>query len=153
MDIDEQRFWSKVDRSDEDSCWYWQSNTDRYGYGRISYQGAYVGAHRVALILEQGAPDNEDKTYALHSCGRPGCVNPAHLRWGDQKDNMSDRDLHGNTARGQANGRAKLTAADVREMRRRYADGGETHRTLGEEYNLHHTTVGQILRGENWGHV
>jgi len=28
--------------------------------------------------------------YALHSCNIKACVNPGHLRWGSQQENMDD---------------------------------------------------------------
>ena len=41
--------------------------------------------------------------------------------------------------------RAKLTAAEVREIRERYAKGGVTHRELGEEYGIARQTVTDLI--------
>lgn len=45
-----------------------------------------------------------------------------NLRWGTCKENHSDRDKHGTTARGERHGSAKLTDADVYEILKAYAE-------------------------------
>jgi hypothetical protein len=45
--------------------------------------------------------------------------------------------------------RAKLTAENVREIRRRAAEG-ETRVSLATEFGIHRMTVGEIVRGEIW---
>lgn len=42
---------------------------------------------------------------------------PTNLAWGTAKDNAADRDSHGTTAKGEANGAAKLSDAQVIEIR------------------------------------
>jgi hypothetical protein len=40
-----------------------------------------------------------------------------NLRWGTHKENMEDREKHGRTARGERNGRYKLSPEQVRDIR------------------------------------
>ena len=53
---------------------------------------------------------------------------------------------------GGRNSQAKLTAAQVDAIRRRYAAGGITVTALAAAYGVSRSAVGMILRGERWTH-
>lgn len=114
----------KVDRR-PDGCWIWTGapNSSR-GYGRIGLRGRQVLIHRLACEHAHG-PAPAGKPFAIHSCDRPSCCNPAHLRWGSHADNMQDRLKRGraNLPAGEIHYRAKLTASRVREIRTLRAAG------------------------------
>jgi hypothetical protein len=55
--------------------------------------------------------------------------------------------------RGEAQGRAKLTASIVRDIRRLYAKGGITYRDLAERYGVSPATICHILHRKTWAHV
>ncbi|WP_257556500.1 hypothetical protein [Sphingobium sp. CFD-2] len=80
----EQDFWSKVDRKGDDECWLWTGAKNDGGYGTLSTRKA----SHVSLEID-GRP-RPPKAFALHSCDNPPCVNPKHLRWGSNKENMRD---------------------------------------------------------------
>jgi hypothetical protein len=74
----EVRFWEKVDRGDDDSCWTWLAGTCR-GYGKFRPGGSRpcVMAHRFAYELLIGPiPPG---LVIDHLCRNPSCVNPAHM--------------------------------------------------------------------------
>ncbi len=48
--------------------------------------------------------------------------------------------------------RARLTAQDVREIRRRYR-AGESHKALAGVYRVHPTTVLRAAKGQTWKHI
>lgn len=85
-----ERFWSKVDRSGE--CWLWTGARDHAGYGIFCLEGRphprWVGAHRVAWMLEHG--EIPAAAVAMHTCDNPRCVRPDHLRLGSQSENLRD---------------------------------------------------------------
>lgn len=61
--------------------------------------------------------------------------------------------LHpGSAARGEDAGRAKLTEANVLEIRRRYRTG-ESQSALAREFGLSSRNVCSIVRGESWKHL
>ncbi len=97
--MDEQRFWSKVDRSGD--CWLWTAARRPLGYGALKVGGRVLHAHRVAYELVYGKipPD----LIVLHICDNPPCVNPAHLRVGTRSENTRDmyaKGGHGGRQRG-----------------------------------------------------
>ena len=72
---DIERFWSKVDKTDD--CWRWRPAKNRSGYGTFGFAGTTTSAHRIAYYLVKGPFD-----LALvvdHLCRNRSCVNPDHL--------------------------------------------------------------------------
>jgi hypothetical protein len=80
------RFWSKVEKSDE--CWKWTAGKHNAGYGVFWEKGRFYKAHRWSWERERGPiPDGLN---LLHKCDNPACVRPDHLFLGTQKDNVND---------------------------------------------------------------
>jgi hypothetical protein len=74
----EERFWSKVDKTD--GCWFWTAYRDRNGYGKFGVggrAGGMVSAHRVAYEMVVGPIPAG--LVLDHLCRNPGCVRPDHL--------------------------------------------------------------------------
>lgn len=140
------RFWEKVNKGSEDTCWEWQASTRRDGYGQFRFRGTMWAAHRVAYLLEVEEPDN----HVLHTCDNKRCVNPAHLYEGSHSDNMQDfhdRQRGEVNHQGERNPNAKLTDADVREIRRR-SQSGETYSSIADDYDVTSHHIGKLVRGE-----
>jgi hypothetical protein len=53
---------------------------------------------------------------------------------------------------GELNANAKLTVADVIEIRRIYSIGFATQKQLARRYGVGQTHIGRIVRGESWVH-
>lgn len=97
---DEDRFWQRVDvngpahphRPESGRCWDWTGPLHSTGYGNVSAPSGKSGyAHRMSFFLTHGRMPSPGM-YILHSCDRPRCVNPAHLREGTQQENVDDRE-------------------------------------------------------------
>ncbi len=161
----EDRFWSFVDRRD-DGCWQWLGGTCK-GYGTFTVKslGKSFRAHRFAYALAHGAiPDG---LHVLHRCDNPPCVNPEHLFLGTHLENVADMVAKGRGAkgdrsgarlhpercpRGERSGMAKLTAAQVDEIRATPRRRGGQHQ-LALRFGVSDATISMILNGKVWASV
>lgn len=76
------RFWSRVDRRGDDECWPWNGRIDANGYGKFGTDWA----HRLSLGIATGSV--RVGFVVDHLCRNPRCVNPKHLEWVTQAENM-----------------------------------------------------------------
>ena len=144
------RYRDRIDFSGgPDACWIWSGASGRDGYGQVTCRQKFFGAHRLAYLaayrrLPRGA-------VIRHTCDTPSCVNPRHLKAGTQADNVRDRGERGRTARGERNGLAKLTEADVLAIRAEYSPGDAP--ALAERYGVAARTIRGVATGATWKHV
>lgn len=144
-----ERFWAKVDKSGE--CWEWTGTRQYSGYGVLRIHGKSIRAHRFAWELENGPiPPG---MVVMHICDNPRCVRHSHLKLGTQIENVGDRGSKNRQSRGATNSRAKLTEADVTEIRRRFAHEHITKESLAADYGVDGSTIGAIVLRKTWRHV
>jgi hypothetical protein len=156
------RFWAKVAKGA--GCWLWTGSTSR-GYGYVWTGERIETAHRVSWYFAHG-PIPEG-LLVLHRCDVRACVNLAHLFLGTQRDNVHDAMAKGRHAvgdrngartkphrrpRGERHGRAKLTEASVRAIRRAYARGA-LQSEIAREVGVGQSAVSLIVTGRRWSHV
>lgn len=142
------RFWHKVTVTGGDSCWLWHGATQGIGYGSFYMNRRLTTAHRFSYELHFG-PIPLDK-WVLHECDNPPCCNPRHLFLGDRLSNAQDRSRKGRTPHGESSYRARLTYAQVVDIRERYASGSCTIYALAEEFGVHPATISKIINRKLW---
>lgn len=124
------------------------------GYGSLRLlDGVRVKASQAALILSGRPRPEPPNHYALHSCDNPPCVNPAHLRWGTQAENGEDMRVRDRSLRGERQHRARLTEAQVRDIRSRDYSRLGSKAEAAEEYGVSRSTVIAVLQGRSWKHL
>lgn len=145
-----ERFWRNVKKTE--GCWLWRATADKNWYGEIMVHGRKRGAHCVSYELAYG-PIPEG-LLVRHTCDNPPCVRPDHLEVGTVKDNTRDMIKRGRKPifRGEQAGISKLTEHLVREIRSRHARG-EKQNGLAKAYNVHTTTIFNIVHRRTWTHV
>lgn len=173
-------FWSKVDRNAPNGCWLWLAGKYR-GYGSFNVtRGQRFAAHRIAYFLIKGIDPSQQ--LICHDCpngDNPSCVNPDHMFLGNRRANAQDASQKGMLAfgdrnsthihpenvrrgerhhwfgagmKGEKHSQAKLTEADVREIRKRVA-AGETQTSLAKEFSIHASSLNLIVKRINWSHI
>lgn len=146
-DADVARFWPKVDKRGDRECWDWLASKNERGYGWFVYDDGRDSfrarkAHRFSFAVANGRhPDG----YVLHSCDRPSCVNPAHLREGTAADNSDDAARHGRT-------RALLDVDMVRVIRQLHS-AGVSIASIARGCGRGWMTVKKVVSGQTWKHV
>lgn len=170
-----ERFFRYVSKSD--GCWEWigtkAGRKPSYGIFRIGSHRRFY-AHRISWTIHHS--EIPESLFVLHKCDHPICVNPNHLFFGTQSDNMRDMhekgrfvsgprlhpermrrgDNHGSrlhpekVARGELHSNAKLALDNVREIRLRYSWRDCTFANLAQEFGVAESTIFRIVNGTRW---
>jgi hypothetical protein len=130
-----------------DDCLKWPFGGEpKSGRGALKFSGARGWAHRLMCKLAHGEPPTPKHT-AAHSCGKghEGCVNPRHLSWKTQAENLADCATHGTQPKHYAGPQGRLTDAQAEEILN--ARGTKTMRELAASFDVSEGTVNDIWRG------
>lgn len=140
--------WKRINTSGD--CWEWQGRVDTDGYGIHSLGGRNRKAHRLALESVIGHELPSDRL-VCHRCDNPRCCRPSHLYLGSAADNARDRSRAGSIT-GSRNGFARLTEAQVAEIKWRLLEG-QAVATIAEAFRVTPGAIYFIRNGVNWKHV
>lgn len=152
-----QQFDKYVTKAGPDDCWLWMGSRNGGGqsraYGRIRIGKKAVRVHRLATEVYIGVPSPPGGVWR-HLCNNPPCVNPAHLAWGTQKDNMQDCAKSGRkratAARGERSANAKLTWQGVDDIRLWYDKGLANISNLSYVFNVSRAVIRDVVRRRSW---
>lgn len=131
-------------------CWEFIGHVRADGYGHFGLHGRVRLAHIAAYIIFKGPVPAG--LMVRHKCDFKPCCNPDHLELGTAKQNAEDRVERGQQRHGEGHGCAKLTEANVREIRKRRVSG-ETLMALGKEFHVRETTILALCTGKTWKHI
>mgnify|MGYP001601051816 CR=1 FL=1 len=141
------RFWPNIKKTP--SCWLWQGDKYKQGYGRIG-QGGHsrkILAHRLSWEIHNG-PIPRD-ICVLHHCDNPPCVNPDHLWLGSIKDNHRDMRAKLRHAFGERHGRAKLNEQKIIKIKK-MLKAGVTHKVIAGRFRVSRSVITQIALKKTW---
>ena len=129
-------------------CWIWEGCKTHQGYGH--FRGGKgknpMKAHRFSYELYVGpVPEG---LIILHKCDNPSCVNPDHLFPGTWADNSADRNAKDRQAKGEQNGKTKLTDDQVRLMKI-LRDEGHEREDVATLFGVSTRTVWYALKTRN----
>lgn len=173
------RFWPHVAKSA--GCWEWTGSRHRNGYGQFYYRGPAM-AHRVSWELANGPvpdgmlvchrcdnppcvrPDHlflgtqADNLVDMVSKGRhwtahhPERLSRGDAHWTRNRPGYKPAITREQLVRGERHPAAKLTADDVREIRRLRSEGMPIL-TLSKAFGVKRPSIKRILNGTGWAHV
>lgn len=144
-------------------CWEFQgASTKRYGVVNVGSgrKRRTMLAHRAMWAITHGhVPDD---LHVCHTCDNPPCCNPDHLFLGTDFDNVQDCIAKGRKTppphpSGEQNNRAKLSDADVVDIRERFVRNYAPRKTgggyrsnaheLADEFGVTDANIRMIIRG------
>lgn len=148
---DDGSFWSKK----RSGAWRRIApSVQRNGYLQICmYEGVERYYRKVhALVLEAFRGPRQPGMECRHLDGKRQNNVPANLLWGTHKENQADQMRHGTKPIGERHHAAKVTSADVVQIRNRRA-AGEKIASLGRAFGISEVMASKIARREWWKHV
>lgn len=146
------RFWHKVKKLGPNECWEWSGGRDHAGYGRSGTRAKRLSAHKQSWQIHHGpVPPG---LCVCHKCDNPPCVNPNHLFLGTSTANTADKMAKGRhrVVRGEQHGNAKLTEADVRQIRLLHSQGASAY-SLGARFSVSASLIHFVVNRKIWRHV
>jgi len=115
----------------------------------VRFQGKMMEASRAVWWIANGDPGD---AAILHTChrGKEGCISIRHLYAGDNIRNVRDRVEAACSSQGERHWAAKISTADVAEIRRRYRPGTRWNPgnaiALGNEFGVSTEQITRIAR-------
>ena len=151
-------FWDRVYShtfrltSQEGGCLLFTGCKDECGYGRIWRDGGLVRVHREVWKREhRSIPIGK---VVMHTCDRPNCIEPSHLRLGLQRDNIADMDKKGRrrALQGSQQKSAKLNEQSIPTIRALLMRG-DTCKSIANIFGVTEGAIAHVKKGRNWTHV
>jgi hypothetical protein len=87
-----------------------------------------------------------------HKCDNPKCINPAHLEFGTQQENVKDMVNRGRNCVGAKHGRHKLTDMQVVKILRLSVSGAKGI-DLAKKFHVTEGTIRHITNKKTWRHI
>lgn len=111
--------------------------------------------HRLVALAFIPNPGGKPSINHLDHCRQNNRA--GNLEWCTQKENLVHADLAGRLQKDYWKGKrapnAKLTDAQVRDIRQRYSEGGITHSELATAYNMSKGCMGRVISGKTYTDV
>ena len=149
------RFWERIRIRRLGKCWKWRVGKTADGYGELwlAKAAGVFRAHRVAWVISNGPIPTD--LFVLHHCDNRDCCNPQHLFLGTNADNMQDAARKGRIANGEKRWNAKLTAKQVRAIRKDYIPNNRARgmHGLANRWGVNQRTIYDIIHHRTWSHV
>ena len=144
-----ERFMDKVSPEPNSGCWLWTGYIEPGGYGMLWMPGNRAqNAHRVSWNLHYG--EIPAGMFVCHKCDTRNCVNPKHLFVCNAAENAADMKAKGRSRCGERNTSAKLTAAEVRQIRALIDEGSLTIGAIAERFKVSRALVYAIRQKKVW---
>ncbi len=149
----EQRFWSKVDKRGPNECWPWTAASqdhDGRGYLFVGGDRRQIMASRAAWEIMRGPIPSG--MCVCHHCDNPNCCNAEqHMFLGTRADNVHDMDNKGRRINVKSS--ARLTPANVREIRLMYFIRRRPYAEVGGKYGVSREAIRNAVARNTWQDV
>ncbi|MFA5186862.1 MAG: NUMOD4 domain-containing protein [Patescibacteria group bacterium] len=128
-----------------------QKDRDGYQIYRLSRPGSEETRkiHRLVLSAFIGVSNKQ----VNHKNGRKADNRLCNLEYCTDAENKEHAVSLGLHAHGERAGGARLTAADIRYIRREYAKGHTLQKDLSKQFGVLRQCIGKIVNRQRWAHV
>lgn len=127
----------------------------KYGYMVIRH---YVGGvrkhyhlHRLVAMAFRGLPENS-ALHAAHYDGDKLNNSANNIYWATAQENISDRERHGRTMRGDNHYARVLSSSEIPKIRK-LLSAGMPQKDIAKIYGVTKYTISDIKRGKTWNSV
>ncbi len=121
---------------------------------RIPASGRRCLLHRLIALAFLGPPPTPGHTDAAHKDGNPSNNLLSNLRWATHRSNQMDMRIHGTMQDGEKCCTAKLTEADVQEIRAiSQREGRGSGRRLSKRYGISPAQISRIVNRHRWKYL
>lgn len=148
-----EKFLGKLKVIPETNCWDWEGCCVKPGgYGVINENKIPYLTHRYSYIKHVG--EIPAGMVVMHTCDRPVCCNPEHLKLGTQKENLADMHKKGRNRAGvgESHRKAVLNKEQVMEIRKLAREGAKTAE-LAEKFKVKDYVIYQVKNNITWKHL
>lgn len=129
-------------------CWDFQGYVHKSGYGRIKLNQKYFYAHRYSFEVHNG-PIPEGLC-VCHKCDNRKCVNPNHLFFGTQQENIADMCRKKRNKKHEKHHNARLTMTKAREIRNLCSEKKLSHTEIAKLFGVKREAISKIHQGIRW---
>lgn len=129
----------------ENWCLIWPFFRDKNGRGVVGGDGKHYAHNTMCELVNGPAPTPEHGS--AHKCGNGhlGCVNPNHLAWKTQAENLMDCSAHGTQPKHHLGNRGHFSQEEVAEIKRLLKT--HTQLAVAHRYAVTESTISDIARG------
>lgn len=120
---------------------------------RVSIKGKRKQFLVNRLVCEAfNGPPPSPTHHAAHKNGKELDNRADNLYWATPQENISDRERHGKTMRGDSHYARKLSSKDIPDVRRKILDG-MPQTEIAKQYGVSNYAIHDIKRGKSWKHI
>lgn len=145
-----ERIMANICVSKAKECWLWKKPYyAAQPYPQIVYKGKKQKISRLLFsMLKRKLKKGE---CVMHTCDRPNCCNPSHLKAGTHYENMQDRKRknRGGDRKGEKNGRCKITEKQAKLI----LSSDKSGSYFAKKHGVSKTAISRLRMGKNWKHL
>src|SRR5215471_2166792 len=151
-----QRIWDRIDYKSIPGCHIWTgacagSSLSNKGKPSISIEGRVYHVSRIVYFWEHKI--DPFPYLVLHNCfpnpDNPHCINPAHLRLGDNSDNQLEKYRKGYI---HIPSTKKFNDSQIKDIRLAHANGERVY-ILAQKYGVSPSTISAVIHYYNYKDV
>lgn len=130
-----------------------QRSRDGYYLIMLHHKGETIFTSVHSLVLMAFVGPRPNGYVACHNNSVRTDNRVSNLRWDTQQGNIDDKSILGTTAKGERNGRAKLTADGVLKIIHLRSSLQLSFGAIARQVGISKRQVMRIIKGEQWKHV